>query len=150
MNYTLERLSENNISAMRSVNLLFSDVFNDKESYDSKLPSDEYLNIFLTNPNNIVVVAMNDQKIIGGIVAYVLEKFEMERREVFIYDLAVMSTYQRQGIGKALINHVRDIAKEVGAYVVFVQADENDEAISFYESLNPSVNIRTRNFDFKP
>ena len=38
------------------------------------------------------------QVMTGALVAYVLEKFERERSEVYIYDLAVAATHRRQGI----------------------------------------------------
>jgi GNAT superfamily N-acetyltransferase len=60
----------------------------------------------------------------------------------------VAPSYQRHGIGKNLIEAIQKVAKGMGAYVVFVQADEGDKAINFYEAMNPSENIKTRNFDF--
>ena len=47
------------------------------------------------------------------------------------------------------MNELQTVAKSLGAYIVFVQADEGDEAVAFYESLHPAENLRTRNFDFK-
>jgi len=32
---------------------------------------------------------MMEKTVVGGLAAYVLEKFEQQRREIYIYDLAV-------------------------------------------------------------
>lgn len=148
MNYSVKRLKQDDLALMRSLNVLFSEVFEDPESYQSNVPSDDYLQRFLASENTIVLAAEADGIVIGGLVAYILDKFEQERREVYLYDLAVATDHHRKGIGRRLIDELKTAAHEAGAYVVFVQADEGDEAIKFYESLAPSENLRTRNFDF--
>jgi aminoglycoside 3-N-acetyltransferase I len=148
MDYSIRRLSKNDLDTMRSLNVLFGDVFKDPESYHDHKPSDDYLRDFLDDERNIAVVALQDDKVVGGLVAYILDKFEKQRREVYLYDLAVSTEHQRKGVGRQLLDELKIIARELGAYVVFVQADEGDEAIAFYESLAPSENLRTRNFDF--
>jgi aminoglycoside 3-N-acetyltransferase I len=74
--------------------------------------------------------------VVGGLAAYELEKFEQDRREIYIYDLAVVEQHRRKGIATQLIEELRRIAKARGAYVIFVQADLGDApAIRLYESL---------------
>lgn len=148
MDYHLERLGINDLSKMRDLNKLFGDVFEDPISYHDKIPTDEYLVQFLSSTNNIVIVAEQSEVTIGGLVAYVLDKFEQQRKEIYLYDLAVSASQQKRGVGRKLIEELKATAKNMGAYVVFVQADEGDEAVYFYESLDPDENLRTRNFDF--
>lgn len=148
MDYTLLRLGTDNVDALRSLNALFADVFDDTQSYSEQPPSDAYMREFLADDHHIVLVAQNAGRVIGGLVAYHLPKFERERSEVYVYDLAVSTEHHHQGIGKALMTKVREVAQSLGAYVVFVQADEADDAVEFYRALNPSEEIATRNFDF--
>ena len=85
----------------------------------------------------------------GGLAAYVLRKFEQERSEIYIYDLAVDEQYRRQGIATELINKLREIAREIGAYVIYVQADHGDDpAIKLYESLGTREDVL--HFDIVP
>jgi aminoglycoside 3-N-acetyltransferase I len=87
--------------------------------------------------------------VVGGLAAYVLQKFEQERREIYIYDLAVAELHRRKGIATKLINDLRAIARERGAYVIFVQADKTDDAaIQLYESLGIREDVF--HFDIKP
>ena len=73
---------------------------------------------------------------VGGIAAYVLDKFEQERSEIYIYDLAVAETHRRQGIATALIVELQRIGADRGSYVIFVQADHGDDpAIALYTKL---------------
>lgn len=134
MDYSVRRLTKNDLETMRLLNVLFGEVFEDHENYHDHKPSDDYLRDVLENENTIVVVAFQGNEVVGGLVAYVLDKFERQRREVYLYDLAVSTAHQRKGIGRRLIDELKIIARELGAYVVFVQADEGDEAVAFYES----------------
>ena len=86
---------------------------------------------------------------VGGLAAYVLRKFEQERSEIYIYDLAVDEAYRRRGIATALINELRGIARGIGAWVIYVQADHGDDpAIKLYESLGVREDVL--HFDIEP
>ncbi len=128
---------------------VFAEAFEDHESYQSAVPSDEYLNKLLAREDFIPLVAVVDGKVVGGLAAYVLQKFEQERAEIYIYDLAVLEENRRQGIATGLINKLRVIAREIGAYVIFVQADHGDDpAIKLYESLGTREDVL--HFDIEP
>jgi aminoglycoside 3-N-acetyltransferase I len=73
-----------------------------------------------------------------GIAAYELKKFEQERSEIYIYDLAVASEHRREGIATALIEKLKEIAVRRKACLIFVQADtgvEDEPAIALYTKL---------------
>jgi aminoglycoside 3-N-acetyltransferase I len=74
--------------------------------------------------------------VIGALAAYQLDKFEQDRREIYIYDLAVDKDFRRRGVATAMINALREEAVRRDAYVIFVQADLMDApAIALYEKL---------------
>jgi aminoglycoside 3-N-acetyltransferase I len=90
----------------------------------------------------IAIVAFSGEEVVGGLAAYELQKFEQDRREIYIYDLAVAEAHRRRGIATNLINELRTMAMARGAYVIFVQADRGDEpAISLYESLGKREDV---------
>lgn len=149
MDLKLRRLAADDIELMRLLNALFADSFDDAESYSEQPPSDDYVQSFLAAGQHIVLVATHGEQVVGGLVAYHLIKFERTRSEVYVYDLAVARDHQRRGIGKALMTEIRKIAKDLGAYVVFVQADDGDDAVEFYRTLGPSEDTATHNFDFE-
>ena len=124
------------IGTLRELLSVFAAAFEDVNSYMSAPPSDEYLSSLLERGDFIPLVAVTDGRVVGGLAAYVLTKFEQERTEVYIYDLAVDENYRRRGIATGLINKLREIAREKGAWVIYVQADHGDDpAIKLYESL---------------
>ena len=85
----------------------------------------------------------------GGLVAYVLPKFEQARSEIYIYDLAVASMHRRAGIATMLIEALRGIARERGAYVIYVQADYGDDpAVALYTRLGTREDVM--HFDILP
>jgi aminoglycoside 3-N-acetyltransferase I len=84
----------------------------------------------------IALAAVEGGAVIGALAAYVLCKFERERSEAYIYDLAVSENYRRRGVATALIAALMPIAKARGAYLLFVQADYGDDpAIALYTKL---------------
>lgn len=128
---------------------LFGKAFDDRNAYQTAVPKDQYLNSLIVSDSFIPLVAIVDQKVVGGLAAYVLRKFEQERKEIYIYDLAVDEVYRRRGIATCLINKLREIARDVGAYVIFVQADPTDEpAVKLYESLGTREDVL--HFDIEP
>ncbi|KAM3098888.1 AAC(3)-I family aminoglycoside N-acetyltransferase, partial [Phormidesmis sp. 146-12] len=121
---------------MEALLTIFGEAFDDVETYSGNRPSAAYLERLLGSDSFIVIAALQDSEVVGGIAAYELIKFEQARSEIYIYDLAVTATHRRQGIATALIQEVKKIAKVRGAYVVYVQADIDDEhAIALYTKL---------------
>jgi len=123
---------------MEALLTTFGQVFNDMETYGANRPGADYLRRLLGGDTFIAVAALKGGAVVGGIAAYELKKFEQERSEIYIYDLAVAAEHRRQGIATALIDEIRNIAAQRRAYVVFVQADtgvEDEAAISLYTKL---------------
>jgi aminoglycoside 3-N-acetyltransferase I len=133
---SIHRLTTSDIPHLRALNALFGRAFDDPETYGKQPPSDAYLGRLLAQEHIVALVALVEGDVVGGLVAYELEKFERERREFYIYDLAVAVEHRRRGIATALIRYLQDIAAQRGAWVTYVQADYGDApAIALYEKL---------------
>ena len=129
-------LSPCDVGLMRAINALFGVAFDDPASYGGAAPAGAYLQRLLAKPHFIALAAMDGDAVVGALAAYELEKFEQQRSEIYIYDLAVAESHRRQGIATALIETLRAIGAKRGAYVIFVQADYGDDpAIALYEKL---------------
>lgn len=136
MPFTVRRLSQHDVGDMRALNALFGQVFGDPDSYAGAPPDAAYLAALLAKPHVIAVVAETEGAVIGGLVGYVLDKFEQARSELYIYDLAVREDRRRQGVATALIDEVRQVGATMGAWVVYVQADYGDDpAVALYSKL---------------
>lgn len=145
----LRILGPNDVACLESLLSLFGRAFADPESYDSARPGPDYLAGLLANPAFVAVAALHGGDVVGGLAAYVLPKFEQARSEVYIYDLAVEESYRRQGIATALIDRLRGVAVERGAWVIYVQADPEDApAVALYSKLGRREDVL--HFDIVP
>jgi len=140
--YRVERITSERLDRLDALVDLFAEVFHDRESYNAHRPDHAYLRALLSKQDFIALVALIDEQIVGGLVAYELQKFEQRRSEIYIYDLAVADAYRRQGIATALIEQLQRIAAARGAYVIFVQADYGDDpAIALYTKLGKREDV---------
>lgn len=145
----IQRLTSEDLHAMRGMLAMFGEAFDDLETYTKAQPADAYLAELLSSKTFIAVAAIRDQSVVGGLAAYVLPKFEQARSEIYLYDLAVSSAYRRRGIATAMIEELKAVARALGAYVIFVQADGGDEpAIALYTQLGIREDVL--HFDVAP
>ena len=86
---------------------MFGRAFADVATYTARQPDDDYLEGLLASSTFISLAAVADGRVVGGIAAYVLPKFEQVRSEIYIYDLAVDEEHRRQGVATALIAELR-------------------------------------------
>jgi len=96
--FALRRLSPADVRHLRKLNVMSGEAFADLETYVAKPPSDIYVEELLAKEHVIALAALARGEVLGGLVAYELDKFERARREVYIYDLAVSADCRRQGI----------------------------------------------------
>ncbi len=127
----------------------FGEAFDDVRTYGDARPSARYLAGLLSSDTFIAIAALEGDQVVAGLAAYELRKFEQERSEIYIYDLAVAAAHRRKGIATALICELQAIATERGAYVIYVQADLSDPpAIALYSKLG--VREEVLHFDISP
>ena len=134
----IRQVAPGEVALMEALSAAFGAAFDDMDTYTRKRPSADYLRRLLGSDTFIALVALKGEEVVGGLVAYELRKFEQERSEFYIYDLAVAAAHRREGIATALVEDLRDIAAARGAYVIFVQADtgiEDAPAIALYDRL---------------
>ncbi len=140
--FTLRHLGPEDEPLMRAMLRMFGEAFDEPDTYGRKQPGSAYLRQLLARDTFITLAAVKGDEVVGGLAAYDLPKFEQERSEIYIYDLAVAAAHRRQGIAAALIRHLQDLAAQRGAWVVFVQADHGDDpAIALYSKLGTREDV---------
>jgi aminoglycoside 3-N-acetyltransferase I len=131
----IQRLGSGDVDLMEAATRLFGEVFGE-EGYHGPPPSRDYLRRLLADDKFIALTAWIDGRMVGALAGYEMVKFEAERSEIYIYDLAVREECRRQGVATALIEALKPIARQKGAWVIFVQADPPDEpAVALYDKL---------------
>ncbi len=133
MGFVCQKLNTSEIGKLTELVGLYERVF---EMQDFQLPPQDYLQSLLENDQIVFYVAVDDEGIvIGGLTAYMLPSVYYSASEVYIYDLAVENAWQRMGIGRNLIEALKNYGKSLGCKYIFVQADLVDQhAIDFYHS----------------
>jgi aminoglycoside 3-N-acetyltransferase I len=147
----IHQLGPDDQSLMDGMLAMFAEAFGDPATYLTKRPGADYTRRLLGSDTFIALAALKDSTVVGGIAAYELHKFEQERSEIYIYDLAVGAAHRRQGIATALIGALKRIARDRGAWVIYVQADtgaEDAPAIALYSSLGAREDVL--HFDIDP
>ena len=151
MPYEMRVLTVDDEATIRQLAGVFGEAFKDPKTYTGAPPDSDYLRRLLASDSFICLVATADGSVIGGMAAYELRKMERERSEIYLYDLAVLESHRRQGVATALIDRLRQVARERGAWVVYVQADTGEEdaaAIALYSALGNREEVL--HFDIHP
>lgn len=132
----IRQLDPRDARLMHAMSTMFGEAFAERDTYTAARPCDAYLERLLGSNSFIALAAIEGDDVVGGLAAYELHKFEQERSEIYIYDLAVAEPRRRQGIATALIEELGRIATRRGAWVIYVQADLGDDpAIALYTKL---------------
>lgn len=128
----IKRLTEPELSTFKLLIDLFNNVFEEDRSH---LGSDINLSKLLGHKHFIAIVALSENEVLGGLTAYELPMYYSDSSEIFLYDLAVQSEYQRLGIGKGLLQGLKEYCRENEIKEFFVMAHEDDKhAIEFYRA----------------
>ena len=142
IHHDIRRLGPDDIAAMEGMLGVFARAFAEPETYGGARPGRDYLAKLLARDTFIALAAFCEGRVVGGLAAYILDKFEQERSETYIYDLAVEEGYRRRGIASALIAALKPLGDARGSWVIFVQADHGDDpAIALYTKLGSREDV---------
>lgn len=131
MSIEIKHLTKKDLSIFNSLINLFNLVFEEEPKIGSEANSLR----LLENERFIALVALAKDEIAGGLTAYELPMYYSDSSEIFLYDLAVKAEYQRMGIGKRLIQKLKEYSVRKGMQSFFVMAHEEDEhAVEFYHA----------------
>ena len=90
---------------------------------------------FLADPRHRLVVALDDNSLVGFVSAVVYLHPDKPTPELWINEIGVAPSHQRQGIGKMLLRKLLDNAKQSGCTEAWVLTDRaNLAAMAMYKS----------------
>lgn len=93
--YSIQQLAPDDVALMEALLATFGEVFDEVDTYGGNRPGAGYLDRLLGSDYFIALAALKSGEVIGGLAAYELKKFEQERSEMYIYDLAVSASRRR-------------------------------------------------------
>jgi aminoglycoside 3-N-acetyltransferase I len=131
-NIVIRQLEPQDIDVFLELLAVFVQVF---EHDDLTLPDEIHLARILAKPDLHIFVALSEERVIGGLTAYTLEQYYSTQPLAYIYDLAVLEEFQRQGVGKSIIAAFRQYCQKQGYEEIFVEAEKEDtQAVNFYRA----------------
>lgn len=105
-------------------------------NFRNQAVDDQKADEFLNNPVNIVHVAISDEKVVGYVLAYRLNRIDNGKDILIIFHLFVLEDYQRQGIARTLMTRIIDYTNsEPLHYALLITQTDNYKARALYESL---------------
>jgi ribosomal protein S18 acetylase RimI-like enzyme len=94
---------------------------------------------FLVTPGHHLLIAYEDG-VPAGFVSGVELTHPDKGTEMFLYELAVDEAFRRQGIAKALVAALLEVARERGCYDSWVLTDaDNEAALATYHASGTSA-----------
>lgn len=91
---------------------------------------------FLADPRHHLIVALDENIIVGFVSAVIYVHPDKLAPELWINEIGVAPTHQRQGIGKRLLKAMLDHAKESGCSEAWVLTErDNTAAMTMYRSI---------------
>lgn len=75
---------------------------------------------FFADGRNYLLVAREGHKLLGFLYAYLLDAPHSLRPQMFLYSINVFPEFQRRGVGRALIEELKKIAREGRCSEIFV------------------------------
>lgn len=140
--YQVVTLAPGDTPRFHAMLAMFGTAFEDEHSYGVARPRAAYVDRLLGRDTFLALVVLAGEEVVAGLCAYELHKFEQERSELYIYDLAVAAAHRRRGLATALIRELQAIGARRGAWVAYVQADLTDPpAIALYTKLGTREDV---------
>jgi ribosomal protein S18 acetylase RimI-like enzyme len=90
---------------------------------------------FLADENNYLIAAYVEDKLAGFVWAVRMQRLDQNRAMMFIFSIDVLPEYQRQGIGRALINELKKVCQQGNYLEMFVVTNDSTPAgVALYEA----------------
>lgn len=115
-------------------------IWNREDDSEKAIPGDDYLARLLAQETFHLLVALNGERIVGGLTAYELPMYQTESVEMFLYEIGVDEACQREGIASGLIAELKKICREKGIQTLFVGTEkQNQPAKKLYEKTGATL-----------
>ncbi len=96
--------------------------------------------LFGDRPYAEAIIAQWDEKVVGFALFFPNYSTFLTKPGIYLEDLFVLPEYRRRGIGKALLQYLKELAvKRNAGRLEWSVLDWNEPAIKFYESIGAKI-----------
>jgi ribosomal protein S18 acetylase RimI-like enzyme len=90
---------------------------------------------FLTQPQNVLIVATDEGRPVGFVLAYLLDRADRVRKMMLFYEVEVATPYRRRGLGRRMVELLKHVCMEEGVFKMWVHTNRsNVAACNLYRS----------------
>lgn len=90
---------------------------------------------WLSDEKNVLLVAAEGARPIGLALGYLLVRVDVARPMLFFYEIEVVADRRRRGVGRALVEAMKDVARQENVVRMWVQTSpDNVPARALYRS----------------
>jgi len=94
-----------------------------------------YMRAFLADGRHYFIVAYVEDEPAGYVFGYRLSRFDGRPPQAFLYEIGVVEHHRRKGIGRALVEDLKEMGKADGCGKMFVPTNRSNEAaVALYRS----------------
>lgn len=90
--------------------------------------SPESVEAFLKNDSNFLIGTFENDKPIGILIAYLLDRPDGNRPMMYIHDIEVLESHRQKGAATSMLNMIKDIAREKNCLKTFLITNKNNQA----------------------
>ncbi len=144
MNFEVKRLSPNDDQlAIEAIIKLKINV-----EGKSRYPSSIHILELLHNPCNYLILGLINDEPVGFLIAHKFPRIDRDKYMVYLYEIGVDEKHRRKGIGKSMIQLMKDIGKNENIMEIWVGTGHNNiEAQKLYESTGAKLD-GDHNFEY--
>lgn len=137
MNCTFRRLTVADLSAVLEMNHTFRDGFITAEGATA----------FLSDDRNWLWAGITEERIIAFAYGYALDRLD-GRRMLYLHEVGVADPHQRQGIGKMMLEALKDACRVLGFHRIFlITSQDNTAANALYRKCGGEVSCDSAGHD---
>jgi ribosomal protein S18 acetylase RimI-like enzyme len=102
---------------------------------DHKNVTADYMQNFLEEDKNILILALEDHSPVGFALAYLLDRVDRNRAMILFYEIIVSDNHRRHGLGTKMVNELKRIGQDLNVMKIWVLTDQsNTAAVGLYVS----------------
>ncbi len=86
------------------------------------------LTSFLARPSNVLIVASENDRPIGFLLAYLLDRVDRDRPMACLYEIDVLEARRRQGAGRRMIEALKTVCSRIEATKIWAVTNRSNAA----------------------
>ena len=107
-----------------------------ENNFRSNFVHGENARLFLSNSMNWLFACVENGQIIGFTYGYELNRLNSDGNMLYIHEVSVLPLFQRQGVGKEILNNVKALCKRSNICKFFLFTEKsNTAACALYDSV---------------